>query len=843
MRFYLRMLWRELRGSPVRALFFITCLGIAVAALVTVASVGSAVEQGLRAHARELMGGDLAIEARRRPLPALDPVLPRELQGLPRVAIARLTTMVRSQGGRSRLSELKAIDSMRYPLAGKLELAPARPLHELLDDHSVLVAPELLSELSIAVGATVSIGTQPFRVAGVVVTEPDPHGFAFALGPRVLMTRKALDATGLLGFGSRVLYRTVFAAPELSESALSALKKSLGDALGPYVSIESRYEGQPAVRQSFQHVQPYLGLVALLSLLVASVGVAQIVAAWLAQTVKDTAILRCLGMSPRELLRLYLGHVFVLGLLGSTLGASAGAFAPWLIARGAPRLLPPEVLSAGFAWLPVLQAFALGVLVPVLFSLPALLSVHRVPPGRVLRADAEPLPMPKRVRALALGATLFALIGAAHLQTERMDIALWFSLGFASLAGLLALAAQALVRSLEHVRGDALPAWLWNGAAALRRPGSAAIGSMVALGLGTTVVLSMQLLQDTLDRDLAAALPRDAPSLFLLDVQTDQWDGVAALAKEMGASASDSVPVAMARLTAIDGSTVDRLVKTRGRDANENTRGHWVLTREQRVTWGERLPPDNKIVAGTLWSRPDVNEVSVEQGFARDLGVKIGSVLDFDLQGVPMSFTVTTLRTVEWRSFSPNFFLVVEPGVLDKAPHVRLGYVRIAEAKERALQDRLSSGFPNVTVLRVRDLAARALDVLQRVALAVRVLGGFALLTGIAILIGAVAASGTRRVREAAVLRALGVRRAEIARLLAVEFALRGGVAGALGAAGAYGLAYTCSAFVLELHTRPNALACVVALFAVMGLAVAGGLLASVRALRVVPIAVLRRPL
>ncbi|HEY6876464.1 MAG TPA: FtsX-like permease family protein, partial [Polyangiales bacterium] len=472
---------------------------------------------------------------------------------------------------------------------------------------------------------------------------------------------------------------------------------------------------------------------------------------------------------------------------------------------------------------------------------PALLSVHRVSPARVLRSEAEPLPLSGRLRAAAYLTATLALLLAAYVQTSDLVTAAAFSAGFAALAAVLAATARALVFALAAFRSPKLPPWLWHGAAALRRPGSAAIGSMVALGLGTTVVLSMHLLEDTLDRDLAAALPRDAPSLFLLDVQPDQWPGVEALSRELGATQTSSVPVAMARLTAIDGRTVDALVKARPGEAN--ARGHWVLTREQRVTWSERLPPDNQIVRGALWSRPGVQEVSLERNFAHDLGVKLGSVLRFDLQGVPLSLVVTSLRTVEWRSFSANFFIVVEPGVLEAAPHVRLGTVRIREDRERALQDALARAFPNVTALRVRELAERAVSVLKQIAIAVRVLGGFALVTGIAILIGAVAASGTRRVREAAVLRALGVRRAQIASLLAVEFALRGGVAGLVGAAGAYGLTYACTRFVLELSTRPDLRACVIACGLVVALAVIGGLLASVRALCVLPIAVLRRPL
>jgi putative ABC transport system permease protein len=842
-RLYLRMLWRELRGSPVRVTFFVACLSIAVAALVAVATVGSAVEQGLRSHARELLGGDLAVEARNRPLPELTSFLPAPLRDAPRVGIALLATMVRSESGRSRLCELKAVDDMRYPLAGRLELEPSRPLASLLDDDSVLVARELLTELSLEPGGRLSVGNRSFRVAGVVAREPDPHGFTFTLGPRVLLTRRALEQTGLLAFGSRVLYRSVLSLPQLSEHQLNELKRTLSDALGSHVSVETRFEAQPALRTSFARVQPYLGLVALLSLLVASIGVAQIVAAWLAQAVRDTAILRCLGVTPRELLALYLGHVVVLGALGSALGASLGALAPWGIARWAPRLLPPELLQAGFALGPVVRALALGIVVPALFSLPSLLAVHRVPPGLVLRNEAEPLPVPKRTRAVALGSALLALVASAYLQTGQLPTALWFSAGFALLAGVLALAARGVVAALGGLRSARLPAWLWHGAAALRRPGSAAIGSMVALGLGTTVVLSMQLMEDTLQRDLALALPRDAPSLFLLDVQEDQWGPLVALARAQGATDTRSVPVAMARLTAIDGSTVDKLVKARPGNPNEQSRAHWVLTREQRISWSEQLMPDNRIVEGALWSRPGVNEVSVEANFARDLGVKLGSVLLFDLQGVPVSLTVTSLRTVEWRSFSANFFLVVEPGVLDAAPHTRLGTVRIAQARERSLQDQLSARFPNVTVLRVRELAERAIAVMQQLSIAVRVLGGFALVTGIAILVGAVAASGTRRVREAAVLRALGVRRRHIAGLLAVEYALRGGVAGLLGAAGAYGLTYASCRYLLELQAAPSWFACVVALLVVVALSVAGGWVASARALLVLPREVLRRPL
>lgn len=840
-------LWRESRGARGRLLFFAACVAVGVTAVVGVAALSDAVELGIRARSRELLGGDLAIESRSDLGDTSRFFSPQLIAANPaRMEMRVLSTMVQSTRGTSQLAELKAVDLQQsvYPLAGELTLDPARPLAELLDDSSVLVAPALMQAQKLRVGDSLSIGGQAFRVAGAVVSEPDPVTFSFSFGPRVLMTRAALERTGLLGMGQRVRFRTLLRfAPSTSEATLKALKQELEARIpggGTYVRVETHADAQPALRETLERVERYLGLVALLSLLVASVGVAQIVSTWLSQATPHTAILRCLGLRPREIMALYLGHVLLLALLGSLVGSALGACLPALVAFVRPELVPAP-LTLALPWAAMARGCLLGVGVALVFSLPPLTAVWKVSPALVLRAEIAPLPVPRALRLTAAALLFAGVFGAAYAQTAKLPLAAAFAGGVSVVALLLWLGARALLWGIGRLPRAHMPALLWQGAAAIARPGAGAIGSIVVLGMGALVVLGLSLVQGVLAREIVDALPPDAPSVFMMDIQTDQWPGVERSLKEAGATRVQSVPVIMARLRAVDGRAVETLVQERAAGATDQDRPRWVLTREQRMTSLATLPENNQIVKGALWSDPAPNEVSVEVDFARDMGAELGSTLTFDVQGVAMDFRVTSLRTVQWRSFSINFFLVVEPGYLDDAPQSRFAGARLPPAAEQPLQDALASSFPNVTVLRVHQLIERAAALFEQAALAVRLLGGFAILTGLIVLTGAVAASQLRRAREAALLKVLGLTRLRVIAMFATEYALLGAVSGLVAVLGAYGLSALFTRGVLELETPPSLLICAIGLFATILFSLVAGLLASARALNVPPLDVFRR--
>ncbi len=829
---YLRWLVRESRGARGRMLYFTICLAIGVAAVVGTAALAEGIHRGFDEQSREILGADFTVDARRPLPPELDVAL-AAVPGLVRSDTVETMTMVSTADPepRSRLAQLFVVRGT-YPLYGDLGTAPAGGLAALLDDESVVVEPDLLAALGLEVGASLRIGTRTLRVAGTASGGPQSMGFQSFLAPRLYMTRAAFDAAGLLAKGSRVRFRVLCALPGMParvevERVMDGVEAAVPDA--PYLDFDAHHQLGRS-RRWVERMEGFVGLVALLSLIIGGIGVALIVRTWLAERTRSTAVMRCLGVTPRQILILSLAHVGLLALVGSLVGAAIGCALPHLVRAWAPDLLPVDLVAV-VPWGAILRGVGLGVGLAVVFALPALTAIWRVAPARVLRADAEPLPPPRGV-ALASGLLLgVGVFLSAWVQAEQTIHAVWFTGGFVALALLLYLAARGLIGLARRVPRRALPPQLVHGITALTRPGAGTKGGIVALGLGTMVVTAVALVETRLQDAILAGVPRKAPSVFLVDIQPEQRDGVAATLAEAGATAVDQVPVVMGRIASIDGRSIAELAAERG---------NWSLTREQRITWRQDLPEDNEIIAGALWSDPARQEVSIEERFARRIGVEVGSQITFDIQGVPITLHVTTIRSVEWQSLSLNFFLVAEPGALDGAPALYLASAQVPTDAEDALQDRLGASFGNVTVLRVRAMLDQVLALLERIAWGLRLLGALTVLAGLAMLAGAVSASVLHRAREVALLKTLGVTRRGVTTLLFTEYALGGAVAGLIGAGGAMLLAWGWLEVVAEIDVDLPWIVVPLAALGIALLAAACGVLANLRALRVRPVAVLR---
>jgi putative ABC transport system permease protein len=848
LRFFFNTLIRESRGARGRLAFFVACLSVGVAAVVAVAGMSASLDEGVRTEARQLLAADLAIEGRRPVPPGLD-LAKAGLAGARRTDLKEMVTVVLAKT--SQVVELRVVNG-EYPFYGELELRPQRPLSALLGPESVVVGSELLSNLGLRQGDTLRVGGAVFRIAGVVLSEPDRVSVSFTIGPRVFMSAEGLARTQLEGKGSRVGHRTLVKLPAgFSAEQLPQAKARLESALADssFYQVETYKEAQPALRNSIERVDRFLGLVALLSLFVGGIGVAQSVRAWLSSRLDAIAVLKCLGLRPREIFPLYLGQTALLGLAGSLVGILLGSALQLALPSLFPDLIPAELVRP---WQPtaLLRGLALGVGVAVLFSLPSLSAVLRVPPARVLRRDAEPLSSHRWATAatlIVLGTGIWVMATA---QSRSLDLGSRFTAGVVLVTALLAGAALLISWMVRRLPRESLPGRIWmrHGLAALARPGAGTVSAIVALGLGVLVVLGMSLVERRLSNQLATAIPPDAPSAFLIDIQPGQWPGVHGILREQGASRVDSVPVIMARVSAIDGRTVEQLAaqaearRKKEKEDGEEREGarRWALTREQRLTYMQELPADNRLVAGKLWNDPTRSEVSVEKEFADDLGLRLGSTIRFDVQGVPLELTVTSLRTVDWQTFGINFFLVVEPGVLENAPQLRLAATRLPRGSEQKVQDALAAAYPNVTLIRVREVLEKIAGVLARIGVGIRFLGGFTVLAGIAILGGAVSAGSARRGREVALLKTLGMTRPGVAGAFAVEYALVGLVAGLIGAAGATVLAYMVVTRGFELPWELQAWPVAAALGGAVVLAVGAGLAASARALERRPIEVLR---
>ena len=848
-----RLMLRESRGAGGKLAFFVVCLAVGVAAVVSVAGLASGIDRGLRREARRLLAADLVVKSEK----ALPEAVDKALDALRTSHPGTRTAIVKEMGtivaaplrgplpGASALVQLKAVGP-GWPFYGVVDTEPRQPIEDLLKDGGVLVAPELATKLHLEPGGTLKIGGHEFTVRGRIVSEPDAIGRGLDIGPRVLTSLSVLDASALEAFGSRLDRRVLLKLPDgTSEAELEKTRKTLSAAIPREsgVRVETYTDAQPRLREGFDRASRFIGLVALVSLILGGIGVAQTARAWLASRLDAIAVLKCLGVRPREVVALYAGETTLLGLAGSLLGALLGTGVLAVVPRLLAGVLPAVPVDA---WQPpaILRGILLGTGIALLFSIEPLSSLRLVPPLRVLRRDAEPLRPGRLARALVLLALVTGVFAAAWIQSASAKTGAEFTAGMIAATGVLAGAAWVMTRIVSRASRDRVRVAVRHGLAAAARPGAGTLAAVTALGLGVLVVIGILLVQNGLTERLRADLPKTAPTAFFVDMQAAQWPKVKDLLESSGATEIRVVPIVTARLVSVDGSTGPKWIPgrraERGERGDRGDRGSWAFTREQNLTYLDTLPPDNTIVEGKLWSDPKVQEISVEKGFAKEVGAKLGSKMVFDVQGVQFTLTVTSLRDVDWKSFGVNFFLVVEPGVLDNAPQMRVAAARLPRGHEQEIQDRLAAAVPNVTMLQVREIVERVAALLDRIGLAIRILGGFAVTAGIAILGGAVSAGAARRGREVALLKTLGATRAGVEGIYAIEFGLIGAVAGTVGTVGGTVLAWAVLTRGMELEWSFRPALTAIGPVATIVLAIVAGIFASAGALRSRPIESLR---
>jgi putative ABC transport system permease protein len=830
-RFVFRLAWRETRGAWRHFGYFFACITLGVSALVGVGSFADSLERTVARSAKSLMGGDVEIRST-QPLSVDATVLvPEPRGGVEVTRVRELVAMAQAGAQQTQLVELKAVEP-GYPFYGALVTDPDRALPTLIGDGRALVHESLLTRLGLRVGDRLRVGQLDLTISGVILKEPDRAVGVFSLGPRVLVAAADLDRTGLIRPGSRVRYRTLFRLPQGRDAQL--FRDRLADGLPAAQRVATYTQAQPGLRRFWDQLTMYLGLTGLVALMVGGIGVAVSVNAFVKEKQPAIATMKALGASWRPLLSAYLLQTALLGLGGSALGALLGSLVQPLLAPALTRLLPIE-LTLSFSPRAVLGGLAMGVGVTLLYALWPLLQIRHVPPALILRAEVEPRLRGRRpwMAAIPIAAGLATL---ALWQAGSWKIGALFAGGLAAALLLLGLGARAVVALARRVHWRS-PAWR-QAAANLHRPGSQAGPVLVSLGLAVTLVVSIALLERDLRSQLVDRSPGSAPAFFFIDIQPDQAEPFARLVGGHGATApAELTPVVRSRLAAVNGAPVFQGASTKRDDA-------WYLTREYVLTWAKEPPGHNTVVAGRWWTPEEAAAaeplISVEDEIARQLGVGLGDTLTFDIQGVPVSARVTSLRHVDWRSLTSNFFVIFSPGALEGAPTTFIATVRARPDREGALQSAVVAAFPNVTAIPIREVLERVTAVLDQIALAVRLVAAFSIGAGLIVMAGALAITRQQRLYQSVILKALGASRGFVSRVFAVEYALLGAAAGVAGSALAAGLAWAVLRFAFDVPWRWAPATLAAGALAATGLALVVGFLGTRRLLGRRPLGVLR---
>ncbi|MDE1943213.1 MAG: FtsX-like permease family protein [Betaproteobacteria bacterium] len=766
-----RFLRRDWRAGELRIL-----LGALVIAVATTSAIGFFTDRLQRAMVRqsaELLGADLVLKT---PRPAQQAWLDEaRARGL-RVAQGLEFPSVVLHGEALQLCDVRAVEP-GYPLRGRLRIAPApdapaQETRELPARGEAWVEARLLPLLQASLGDTLTLGRLSLRMTRVLAFEPGSGGNLAALAPGVLVRAEDLAQAGVIAPGSRVTYDTQFAGdPE----PLARYKRWLAAHAGTGAQLVDVHEGRPAIGSALDRTERYLGLASVSAALLAGVAIAMGARRYSERHFDVSAMLRCLGVTQRNLVRFYLRQLLLLGLLGSGTGVLLGFAAHWGLLFLLSGLLPAQLPPPGLQ--PAAFGFFTGLVLLTGFALPPVLRLQRVPPLRVLRRELDPLPLGAW---LVYGAALATL--ALLLWRTTGSLALTASVlggSVAALAGFGTLA-WSLLRAIRWPMKGAGVAWRYGLHALWRRP-ALAVGQILAFGLVFMAMALTALLRGDLLSTWRSQLPARAPNHFVINVLPDQVGPFSVFLREQHIDSAALYPMVRARLTAINGTPAGA---RNGHTHDES------LRRELNLTWSRTLQADNGLTAGRWWQPGDEGQplVSLEAGVADRLGVGLNDRLTFDFGGgQTLEVRVASLRTVQWDSFKPNFFMIFPPGTIDRFPATYVTSFYLPPG-EQALMAQMVRRFPAVTVIDLEPLMAQVRQILSQVTLAVEYVLAGVLLAGFAVLAASLQASQDERLFEGALLRTLGASRYQLRAGHLSEFVLLGGLSGLFAAAGAQGV-------------------------------------------------------
>ena len=788
LRLSLRQFQRGLRSGELQIMSL--ALVLALTAISAVGFFTDRVHTAVQEQAGESLAADLVLSSG-------EPLTARFMQiavkaGARTSQVVDFPTVLYN-GNTTVLTDIHAV-SPGYPLRGQVRISaqPFGPAHVVRDipaSGTVWVEARVLTTLGLKVGDSLQVGKLKARIAYVIAYLPD-GGFGFSsLAPKVLLNYADLPATGLVNANSRVRYKLLMAG---TPDVIAGLEKSLDKKLPAGVEMRDMRDSRRELVDATDSAQRFLALAALVSVLVSAVAMILAARRYAIHYTDTAAVLKCLGLTRRRVQTLLLLELLWLGILAGVIGVLLGFLAQYGLVAALKGLLPADLPAASF--IPALSAFAIGLVLLIGFALPPFMRLGDTPPARVLRRDLLQPP----VRGYVIyGAAILATLILTWWQVRELRLALYVLLGLVITVAVLTLGAVLLLALMRPLRRGAGIGWRY-GLANLNRHRRDAVIQMVAFGIGIMVLLLLGLVRGNLLSSWRTSLPADAPNQFIINIQPDQRSTVERFFTSHGLAAPTLHPIVRARLTAINGVDVSQIHFA-------EPHAQHLLNREANLSWSDTLPAANIITAGHWWNATEAQQplASLEEDFAKQLKLKVGDKLTFDIGGTPTVVSIASLRKVRWDSFQPNFFVELSPGALSGYPATWITSVYLPPQKAVILAD-LVRQLPSLTIFDVDAILEQVRHLMDQASLAVEYVFLFTLGAGIVVLLAAVQATRDERRFEAAVLRALGASRRLLRSAAAAEYAALGFVAGFLGALTSSIVAWLLATRVFSLPYHPD---------------------------------------
>lgn len=780
-------------------MLFVSSIVVGIAALVAIASFGENLTKDIDSQAKELLGADLVLENR-------EPLADQPLDSLAirRASEVNFASMVAfPTTGASRLTQVRALEG-EFPFYGKLETLPEAGEQAFRrGGQKALVEKVLMAQFNATVGDNIKVGELEFEIVGELQGVPGQTGIAATVAPAVYIPLAYLEATGLVQYGSRVEYSEYYQFAENTD--VDALIAPFEDDWEiERIDADTIEDRKRSTGRSFANLSNFLSLVAFIALLLGCVGVASAVNVFVKEKLASVAVLRCLGVSSRDVLLIYLFEILVMGLFGAILGVVLGTLLQFVLPAVLEDFLPVAV-TVGISWVSVGFGLLTGLLVSVLFALLPLLKVRNVSPMATLRPETGSSTLLKDpLRWLVIVGILLFVWGFSYYMVRSLELSLGFTgfviFAFGTLWGFALLIMWAVRRFLPISLRYSLRQSLAN----LYRPNNQTISLIATIGLGTAMISTLFFLQNQLLAEARFEGKESQPNLLLFDIQSAQLEAVKNQLESKSLPILQEVPIVTMQLNEING-----LDKRENEElADEENYSRWLYNREYRVTYRDTLSETETLAEGELipvGARGDSIFVSLARNFAEGDNLKIGDALNFNVQGRPIQTYVGSIRDVKFNQVSTNFIVLFPAGVLEQAPKFHVLITRTANDRETAaVQSEVVRIFPNISVINLGVIVETLEDILNKISFVIQFMAFFSIVTGILVLISSLIISKYQRMRESILLRTLGASSAIVRKINTLEYFFLGSLASLSGIALSLLATWLLSAFVFQLPFRPG---------------------------------------
>jgi len=786
----LRMLLREWKSGELGVL--VLAITVAVAALTGVGFLVDRIGTAVDNQAGEVLAADLRLESP-QPIDASS-VAEAKRRGLSVASSTGLLSVV-FNGDDSQLTSVRAV-SAEYPLRGKVLLSSepfgtGTVVHGNPARGEVWPDSRLAAALNAGIGTELSIGASKFRVSRILISRPDQGATFVDLAPSLLMNEADIDATQLIQPGSRLTRARLFAG---ERAAVQSFEEWLKEHKKDSERLLDVDETAPQIKNAIDRSGRFLSLASLVAVLLCAIAVAMASRRYVHRHLDSVALMKTLGATRAFTLTVSLTQLVLVGLLAAVLGSLLGFGAQAWLVVALKGLLKGDLPPPGLA--PLGIGFLTAVAVLGGFALPPLLQLSRTPALRVLRRDVGP---PPPLVILAFGPAVLAIVFLIYWVLRDLAVFTGFVVGLSVFVLVVAGAGWLLVKLTNRFRGRVGVSWRY-GIANLGRRRTESVVQLTAFAHGLMMLLLLAVVRNDLLNDWRRSLPADTPNFFFINIPPDEHENFGRFLTERGAERARALPMVRARMTHINGKSIDDM-------KFESPRAKEFATRDQNITWAEQLGGDNVITDGHWFTKDEYGKplVSVSSEYMQELKLKIGDQLQFDVSGETRTATISSARKVKWDSFQPNFFLMFSPGLLEGSQGTWMTAAHMEAKDPKTIAD-LVRRFPSVSVFNVDELLTQVRSIIDKALAAVQSVFLFTLLAGLVVLIAAVQASREERRYESAMLRTLGANRSTVLKGLLAEFASLGVLSGFLAAAGASIAGVFIANRVLQIPYTPDPL-------------------------------------